>query len=117
MPIVVPTYEIAVALEGLDPTEAYAAGEPDGYTVHRVTVLHVDQLIGEQAGPRYGLGELKAAPLTYTTLWAWAALRRQGVTVPEFPLFKVRVLSIDEVKRDATEPDPTNLTGRERGLD
>ena len=106
MPLTLQVFDVAIARDGLDPDKALEAGEGSGYDVHRVTILHADMLVCEQAGPRYGLGELKSAPLAYTTLWCWAALRRMGIELPEFPLFKTRVLSVDKLK-DETPVDPT----------
>ena len=114
MPIVVPRFTVALAAPDIGLEEALDLGEPDGYTVHRVAVMHADQLLAEQAGPRYGLGDdMRKAPVAYTTLWAWAALRRIGVDVEEFPRFKARVLSLEAIKDgDAPAPDtPDDLAG------
>jgi hypothetical protein len=108
MPLEIPVFDVALARDGLDLTKAYEAGEGDGYDVHRVPILHADQLVAEQAGPRYGLGELNSAPMAWTTLWCWAAMRRTGIDVPEYPLCKARVISIDKVKDTEAPPvDPT----------
>ena len=109
MPLELYRFDVAVARDGLDPEKALEAGEGSGYDVHRVTVLHADQLVGEQAGPRYGIPKATDAPMAATTLWCWAALRRSGVEVPEFPLFKGRVLALSKVTSpnaagDAVDP-------------
>ena len=104
-----PTYDVAVARDGLDLDKALEAGEGDGYEVHRVVILHADQLVAEQAGPRYGLVKMTDQPMAYGTLWTWAALTRAGVGIPEFPLFKTRVLSMEKVTQtpvDPTSPGP-----------
>lgn len=108
MPLELQAYDVALARDGLDLDKAIDAGPGSGYDVHRVTVMHADQLVGEQAGPRYGLGALTDAPIAYSTLWCWAGLRRMGVEVPEFPLFKARVISVDRVKAAVADTvDPT----------
>ena len=114
MPINVPRFTVALAAADVGLEEALDLGEPDGYTVHRVAIMHADQLLAEQAGPRYGLGDdMRKAPVAYTTLWCWAALRRLGVDVAEFPLFKTRVLSLDPIKDDDAAPadTPDDLAG------
>lgn len=111
MPLDLQRYDVALAREGLDLDKALEAGEGSGYDVHRVTVLHADQLVAEQAAPRYGITALgdeeRPQKVTWATLWVWCALRRMQVQVPEFPLFKARVLDLDLVKPDTT-PDTTD---------
>jgi hypothetical protein len=105
MPLNLNRYDVALARAGLDLDKALDAGEGDGYDVHRVTVLHADQLVAEQAAPRFGLGALgddTAHKMTWATLWVWCALRRMTVHVDEFPIFKGRVLDLEVVR---TEPD------------
>lgn len=113
MPLSVTRYDVAIARDGLDLDKALDAGEGDGYEVHRVVVLHADQLVAEQAAPRYGipaLDEATTAKMTWATLWVWCALRRMRVEVPEFPPFKGRILDLTPVKADTddtdTPPDP-----------
>ena len=116
MPLELLRYDVAIAHDGLDLDKAIDAGEGDGYDVHRVTILHADQLVAEQAAPRYGLmalSEDNQQKMAWATLWVWCALRRMQVTVPEFPVFKGRVIDLDPVKpapvpapQDA-ELDPT----------
>lgn len=111
MPLSLTRYDVAVARDGLDLDKALEAGEGDGYDVHRVTVLHADQLVAEQAAPRYAIGALdKDAPhkMTWATLWVWCALRRMRVPVPEFPIFKSRVIELGVITPD---PDPDTDTG------
>lgn len=104
MPLTLNTFDVYLARDGIDLDKAIETGD---YTTHRVTILHADQLVAEQAGPRYGMPKMTDQPIGYTTLWCWAALQRAGVEVPEFPLFKGRVLAVEKVKVD--EPvDPTN---------
>jgi hypothetical protein len=98
-------FNVYVAAEGIDLEKALDTGE---YQTHRVTILHPDQLVAEQAGPRYGLGtDIRARPIDYSTLWCWVALQRIGVEVTEYPLWKQRVLSIDKIKGDGDALDPT----------
>jgi len=92
------SYDVTVARDDLTAAEAVDLGPELGYDTHRVTVLHADQLVAEQAGPRYGLQAMTAQPMTWATLWCWTALQRSGVSVPEFPLFKTRVLDLELVK-------------------
>lgn len=112
-------YDVTMARDGLDPAEAVDLGPDLGYTTHRVTVIHADQLVAEQAGPRYGLAAMTDQPLAWATLWCWVALRRQGVEVPEFPPFKQRILELELVKTpegeggmplDPTTPDPVTVS-------
>lgn len=104
MPLEIPRFSIAVARDGyLDLEDALEAGPGVGYDTHTVAIMHADMLVAEQAGPRYGMGELTRDKLAYSTLWCWCALRRKRIDVPEFPLFKARVLSIDEPP--TTDPD------------
>jgi hypothetical protein len=109
MPLNLNRYQVAVARDGLDLDKALEAGEGDGYDLYQVTVLHADQLVAEQAGPRYGLiglGEDNTQKMAWATLWVWCALRRMGVGVPEFPPFKGRVLDLESVTQPAdTTPD------------
>lgn len=57
------------------PTET----DPDATVDVKVSVIHPDRLRAEQVAARIGgLPEMKAAPLTFTTLWCWAALKRTG---------------------------------------
>jgi hypothetical protein len=95
MPLDLTAFDVYLADEGVTLEKAIETGE---YAIHRVTVVHADQLVAEQAGPRYGLRAMTDAPMAYATLWCWAALSRMGIPVPEFPLFKTRVLSVDKVK-------------------
>lgn len=125
MPLDLTRYDVAIAREGLDLDKALDAGEGDGYDVHRVTVLHADQLVAEQAAPRFAippLGEESTHKMTWATLWCWCALRRMAVGVPEFPAFQSRLLSVDPVKPHTdtdTEPDtePDTDTGTGVSLD
>lgn len=105
MPLNLTRYTVALAHDGLDLEKALEAGEGDGYDVHTVTVLHADQLVAEQAAPRYGVGGLYGddpRKMTWATLWVWCALTRQRVEVPPFPVFKARVLELEPIK--GTEP-------------
>jgi hypothetical protein len=107
-------FAVSVARDGLDLDKAIEAGEGSGYDTHKVTILHADQLVAEQAGPRYGLTDMKAAPMAYATLWTWAALKRTGAEPPEFPLFKGRVIALEKITDtpeagdlvDPTRPSP-----------
>jgi hypothetical protein len=121
MPLKLNRYTVAIARDGLDLDKAIEAGEGDGYDVYPVTVLHADQLVSEQAAPRYGVAPMDAESpqkITWMTLWVWCALRRMRVEVPEFPAFKPRVIEIQPIPDtpdttggeapdvDPTEPDP-----------
>ncbi len=113
MPLDLDRYDVAVALPGLDAEKALEAGEGEGYDLHRVTVLHADQLVSEQTSHRFGIGKMTANPITYATLWCWHALQRQGFDVGDWPTFKQRVLSVEKVDDrpegspvDPTTPDP-----------
>lgn len=109
MPLQVNRYDVAIARDGLDLDKALDAGEGDGYDVHRVAVLHADQLVAEQAAPRYGVGALaedSPTKMTWATLWVWCGLRRMQVEVPEFPAFKRRVLDLSKVEDPQTDTDP-----------
>ncbi len=111
MPVDIQRFTVALAHTDVGLTEAYELGEGEGYDVHTVAILHADQLLAEQAGPRYGLGaDIKAAPMAYTTLWCWAALVRMGIDPPEFPIFKGLVISIDPVKAAAADPTGPSST-------
>ena len=106
-------YEVAVAHDGLDLDKALDAGEGDGYDVHLVTVLHADQLVAEQAAPRYGIPPLDSEStqkMTWATLWCWCALKRMQVQVPEFPVFKGRLLSVDPFTPDPEVPSEVGPT-------
>ena len=108
MPLDLKRYDVAVARNGLDLDKALEAGEGDGYDVHRVTVLHADQLVAEQAAPRFGidaLGPETTQKMTWATLWVWCALRRMRVEAPEFPVFKGRVLNLDPVNKPDQDTD------------
>lgn len=108
--ITIPHYTIVIAdTEG----DLEAALDTGAYTEHkRVGILHADQVTAEQMGARLGLGsDLRAAPMSYTTLWAWCALRRRGVDVPEFPLFKQRVIALEQDDDDdAPDGEPLDPT-------
>jgi hypothetical protein len=110
MPLDVTRYDVAVARDGLELDKALDAGEGDGYDVHRVAVLHADQLVAEQAGPRYGIAALSEdtpTKMTWVTLWVWCALKRMQVQVPEFPAFKGRIIDLSQVKTAPDQPpDP-----------
>lgn len=109
----IPRFDVTVAREGLDLEKALDAGEYDTY---RAVILHADQLVAEQSGPRFALPPLdRGTSMVWATLWCYYALRRGGVDLPEFPLWKVRVISMDRVKDpepegvsegDPTRPDP-----------
>lgn len=101
-------YDIAVARDGLELDKALEAGEGSGYDTHRITVLHADQLVAEQAGPRYGLAPMSEdnpQKIAWHTLWCHCALTRMRVEVPAFPLFKTRVLDVSAVA-DTTDTTP-----------
>ena len=123
MPLELNRYDVALAHDGLELEKALEAGDPDGYQVHRVVVLHADQLVAEQAAPRYGiagLSEESTQKITWATLWCWCALKRMQVPVPEFPLFKGRLLSVDPVKPAPPDPDgdpDSDPDGEVLGLD
>jgi len=106
MPLQLRVFDVTLARDGLELEKAIEAGEGSGYDTHRVTILHADQLVAEQAGPRYGLAAMTTAPMAYATLWTWAALRRMGVDVPEFPPFKARVIALQKIPDTTTDPDP-----------
>jgi hypothetical protein len=115
MPLDLTRYAVAVARNGLELDKALEAGEGDGYDIHSVTVLHADQLVAEQAAPRYGVAAMDAdnpQRMTWATLWVWCALRRMTVAVPEFPVFKGRVISLDiQANQEGEAPDLLGPTG------
>lgn len=118
MPLSINRYDVALARDGLDLDKALDAGEGDGYDVHRVTVMHADQLVAEQAAPRVGLPPLSEdnpSKQAWATLWCWCAMRRMQIAVPEFPPFKSRLIDISVVTPDkpaspetGDELDPTD---------
>jgi hypothetical protein len=115
MPITVPHYNVTVARSD-DIETAMDTGDVEEFK--RVPILHADQVVAEQSGPRYGLGtDLRAAPMQYTTLWVWCALRRRGLEVVDFPLWKQRVIALDQddADQDGDPVDPTT-PGRGTGL-
>ena len=112
----IPTFDVAVALDGLDPDRAAEAGEGDGYKVHRVIVLGPDQMAAERMARKLGFrsagrdgehGETLALSLTY--LFVFLVLHRQGVLPGEWPTEKSRLLSLEKVEPPATV-DPTRTT-------
>lgn len=112
MPLELKRYDVAVARDGLDLDKAIEAGEGNGYDVHRVTVLHADQLVAEQAAPRFGIAALEQdtpQKMTWATIWIWCALRRMQVEVPEFPAFKRQVIDLTPVKTAPDQPPDPEL--------
>jgi hypothetical protein len=111
VPLELPRYDVAIARDGLDLDKAIEAGEGNGYDVHRVTVLHADQLVAEQAAPRFGITALEQdtpQKMTWATLWVWCALKRMQVDVPEFPPFKRQLIQLAPIKGAQPDqpPDP-----------
>jgi hypothetical protein len=114
MPLNLTRYDVAIARDGLDLDKALDAGEGDGYDVHRVAVLHADQLVAEQAAPRFGISALDTdtpQKMTWATLWVWCALRRMQVEVPEFPPFKKRVIDLTPVQPPGADQPPDPVLG------
>jgi hypothetical protein len=103
--------EVAVAREGLELEKALEAGEGTGYDVHRVTVMHADQLVAEKSARQFAMSGLREEPIGYMTLWAWAALRRRNTPdLPPFPVWKSRVLAVEKIEDDEeadADLDPT----------
>lgn len=81
-------------------------------TEHEVTVTHQDQLRGEQMGSRMGLPPLGEAPMTGTSLWCWASLKRTGVIdMKPGEFLNVRMAHLKSLNQagddvDPTQPDP-----------
>jgi hypothetical protein len=110
----IPTFDVAVALEGMDPDRAAEAGEGDGYKVHRVIVLGPDQMAAERMarklGFRSGSGDAsETLALSLTYLFVFLVLHRQGVLPGEWPTEKGRLLSLEKIDPPATV-DPTRPT-------
>jgi hypothetical protein len=97
MPLKIPRYRVQLAPAGVSVDDAVAS---DTYDEHEVAILHSDQLRAEVTGPRFGLNDMQAQSLQFTTLWTWAALTRMGVEVGEFPIYKGRVLALSVIKDD-----------------
>jgi hypothetical protein len=102
-----PIYDVFLAPVGVSAAEV---AEGHDYDVHRVVVLHADQLRAEITGARVtGVARLTDAPMTYTTLWCWLALTR---THPEaagktFDDFKARVVHLKKNDEETETVDPT----------
>jgi len=112
MPLELTRYDVAVARDGLELEKAIEAGEGDGYDVYLVTVLHADQLVAEQAAPRFGIGALDQdtpQKMTWATLWVWCALKRMQVPVPEFPPFKRQLIKMTPVRPEPDQPPDPEL--------
>lgn len=81
-------------------------GDPDQPTEHTATVVGADQMLAEQAAPRYGITDLGSRPMTLTYLWCWAALKRTGDYADDWTSFQQSVLSVDEPETVAVDPTP-----------
>lgn len=80
----------------------------DGST-HTIEILHQDKLRAELEAPQQGLPTNPAEmPMATTTLWAWAACKRLGLTTAKYKTFVGEVLSLETAKGAADHPvDPT----------
>jgi hypothetical protein len=93
------------------PREDGALQDPEYLGV--VTITHGDQLRGELEGARQGLGDMKSAPMHYTTIWVWAAMVRTGQYAGKFGQFKADDLAeLQPIKepdddQDGADVDPT----------
>lgn len=68
--------------------DVYLAGHDEPL---RVEISHADMLVAEQSAPRYSIpASVDAAPMTWSTLWIWHALRRRGEYSGEWPAFKLQ---------------------------
>ena len=109
MPLDIKQFDVGVMRADYDDADkALQDGEGVGYDIHRVWMLQPDIIRAEQAGPKYGLTD--DAKSAYGTLVIWCALKRMRIDVPEFPLFKYRVLDMSLVAPapgEVTPADPT----------
>lgn len=104
MPLKRPRYRVWLNIEGRDLTTDLP---PD----HLVTVTHGDQLRAELEASKLHLPEMSKAPMTYTTLWVWCALARQGLTTANYMKFQNQELAELEKDEDGLEPvDPTGTS-------
>lgn len=82
--------------------------QPD--VVHTVEIRPADQMVAEQAGLRFGLGPMKQAPMTYTHVWMWAAMRRLGLYDGEWPSFQADVIAAEPTQEtSAGLKDPEEM--------
>lgn len=72
-----------------------------------VECINPDFLRIESAAPKFGLAlDPKGAPMTYMSALGWAALKRTGDYLGEWPEFKAACLDLEVVK-EGDEVDPT----------
>lgn len=79
----------------------------DEQQMHEVDVIHPDKLRGEQAGAQLKIGAMNEAPLTYTTLWVWAACRRLDIVGREINAHRFLNEVCLDVQTDEEPADPT----------
>jgi hypothetical protein len=107
MDLELPIFEVFIAPPG---TDAETAIDTGSYELHRVTVLHADQLRAEITGARLtGVQRVTDAPMTYTTLWCWLAMGRndKDLAGPSFEDFRSRVVQVRKAEENVTV-DPTH---------
>lgn len=78
-------------------------------TVHRVEILHGDQLRAELEAPRHGIAvDPRVQPNHTTTLWVWAALVRTGVVTVGFQDFKQDLVVLGKAEAADAPVGPTS---------
>lgn len=85
-------------------------------TVHEVEAINPDFIVVESAAQRHGMAlDPKAAPMSYMTALAWAAMTRTGDYSGSLSEFKARDCRNLEVVKDAddeTDDVPPTTEGR-----
>lgn len=79
----------------------------DDGSAHEVEVTHQDMLRAEQQAHRMGLPGLADAPMTHSSLWAWAALKRMKVLdAKPVEFLNVRLVAMEKVRELDDDGEP-----------
>lgn len=90
-------YDVALNPESFDPLTSDPFDET-GVTVHRVTVIHADQMLGEREAMRRGI--TTEQPQNMTSVIVWCAMRRAGLFTGTYEEFRdARLLDIGNPDR------------------
>lgn len=72
---------------------------------HTVTVIHGDQIRGEQQARARKLPPLNDAPIEHASLWVWCAMTRLQLTTLAYSEWVDTVIELETVKDAAGNPE------------